>query len=495
MALPDKVPAGDGKVRWAAGAVDGMFGGAGLPNEVEAHAVRIAHALGLTIESPSESNMATLATALEDASAIDHVDALLDQLDGRPDPLDDRWRSFAKWMATTAPDRNSVKYAMAILGLVHDDESLEVLRVLGRHEEFTLYAAIAVTRSLDDPDPILWELGRSTEGWGRIHTIRFLDGTENPEVRRWMLVDGFRCWVMPSYTALISAETGGLLEALTGSPEADVLHGAGEILRALIDGDSSIDDYGDGPLVVALYLDRIRDSEPRLEQRLAIASIEAGPARRSDASAEFPGTTSKWRVEQRVKCRRLADRPVWRQLVQRGLSSDDDDSFGVAVEVAEEIGVDPWPACFERLTAGRDGRTWLWQQVTVTDDLKRMVQVVELAETRLPLDAIASGDASAVVAADHRAFEAVLAGMRPFPGLGHDLILAGLRSSSERGRKFAVWAVAPWGEERWTPKLRAALSAARVAEGNRSLASRLDRVLEGPPVDLDEWIAQAWSSD
>jgi hypothetical protein len=150
----------------------------------------------------------------EDA-VLEIADPLTQRLSAHlPDPQ--AVRELGCWLATTAPDRGAVKVGLVLLGVAGVGEALQVVRVLGAHEEFTLYAAVAVGNGTDDPEAELWAMARKVEGWGRIHCVERLQHTTDPAIRDWILRTGFRNSVMDDYLALIAARTGGLLPALRG---------------------------------------------------------------------------------------------------------------------------------------------------------------------------------------------------------------------------------------------------------------------------------------
>ncbi len=70
-----------------------------------------------------------------------------------------------------------------MIGLFPANDARELLLALGRHEEFTLYSAVALLSSEDDPERRLYELARHVSGWGRIQTIERLAGTQDEEIR------------------------------------------------------------------------------------------------------------------------------------------------------------------------------------------------------------------------------------------------------------------------------------------------------------------------
>src|SRR5207248_10253554 len=47
--------------------------------------------------------------------------------------------------------RDEVKYAMALMSTYRRPEDADLFRVIGRHEEFTLYAAVALSNLVEDP--------------------------------------------------------------------------------------------------------------------------------------------------------------------------------------------------------------------------------------------------------------------------------------------------------------------------------------------------------
>lgn len=79
------------------------------------------------------------------------------------------------------------------------------------------------------PRPVLWSLARSVNGWGRIHTVERLKGTENQEIQEWLVREGYRNAVMYEYLAYLAATSGHLLERLSADPD-DGLLDSGELL-------------------------------------------------------------------------------------------------------------------------------------------------------------------------------------------------------------------------------------------------------------------------
>jgi hypothetical protein len=72
-----------------------------------------------------------------------------------------------------------------------------LLRTLGAHNEFTLYAVVAFGNGTEDGgESEIWALATVVDGWGRIHCVERLRHTSDPAIRRWILRTGFRNSVM-----------------------------------------------------------------------------------------------------------------------------------------------------------------------------------------------------------------------------------------------------------------------------------------------------------
>jgi len=96
-----------------------------------------------------------------------------------------------------------VAAGIVLLGLAGDARDRELLLLLGTLEELTLYAAVALQRSQPDRDQAIYALARRVDGWGRIQAVEQLRGTQDPEIRAWLLraASETRCWTSTSPTS------------------------------------------------------------------------------------------------------------------------------------------------------------------------------------------------------------------------------------------------------------------------------------------------------
>lgn len=303
--LPDEPP-DDAAIRWAPGAMDGVMGHHAGGGEGDDSILTL-------LDKASRSRFrrdaarARLYSAVQDGSVLGFVDDLLGRL-GDPGVH----RDTARWLAFESEHREPVKLGVALLGRTGMTESdREALRVLGRHEEFTLFVAVALAGTSPDPESELWSLAKGVTGWGRIEVIERLADTERADIKAWLLRGGASNSVMTEYTAYISATTGGLVEALDEVPiDDELLDGAVKILRALLAGGPArdIDDYDEAQLAIEKVLDLIELRPRRSAHGQLVVAL------RDDA-----------RVDERLRARAasILQLPGWVAVVERELEEDD----------------------------------------------------------------------------------------------------------------------------------------------------------------------------
>lgn len=489
--LPDEERVNEGVgLRWAAGAMDGVSSHhMGEAENEESVRATVGLVLGYC-ENPTASAKADLYRHVIGGNTLPVIDPVIGALAVHKRLDHGRLYEVAHSFATEAPDREPVKFGLALLGLFRLPENEALFQTLGRHEEFTLYSAVALTNTSDDPERSLWTLARNVTGWGRIHVVERLAGTEDPEIKGWLLRDGYRNDVMYEYLAHTCATAGGLLVAL-GEPTVDraLQTSAGEILEALIVGGpaENIDDYGDGAAAVGEYLRHMRTSAETLGDFSHVHAVGRflGDDGDWDARAER-GWTPRLRGEFRELCARILARPEWAGRAVSGLGSDDPVEFHRANRVAEALGIDTWERHRIRLERKPEDPA-LWYEIMVRCDEDRIGDVLSFAEGNIPLLEIATGASDdlglGLDFVPHQCLDYVLQELRRFPGRGGRLIEAGLRSPVVRNRNMAVAALAAWDKGEWPAAMREALAAATEVEPDESVRERMVKVVNGEPLD------------
>ncbi|TVQ84160.1 MAG: hypothetical protein EA357_03615 [Micavibrio sp.] len=480
-------------IRWVAGGLDGAFGRHGGKNEQQKTAKEIFAALEKVVKNPTEENVSSFYKYLKDNSAIDFLDELLPLIAKTKSLDDERVQKFAKWLAESAPDREPVKAAIAILGIFPGEKNKELFTILGRHEEFTLYSAVAFNHSLENPEAELWDLAKHVNGWGKIQVVERLAETQNKDIKHWMLRDGYKNSIMYEYLAFICATTGGLLSELESpDPDESLLLGAGDIIKALTAGGPAedMDDYVDGAKVTQLYLGHIADKTLNFEQFLVVKAIRdfAQDDGVNWADREDKGWTKNLRKEIAEKASTILSNPDWIERVVTALNDEVDSQeyapFHTIALVAETLGIDTWDYYYTRQKSGYSDE---WYYLMQTKDEKRIDKVIALAEQTIPLDQVATGPAQEMGMGPefkhHSALDFILQDLRRFPGKGWKLVKSGLRSPVIRNRNMSLMALSNWGRENWPDDAENILQEALKNEPDGDVKVTIQKVLNEEPID------------
>jgi len=477
--LPDEVAMAEDEnhLRWAPGAQDGAFGHHVMSGNDREKAAQVTKAIVSVLRRSSRKNMQTLYQLLSEETPLGYIDELLGEL-GQSTVIDARrLRALVLFLVTKAPDRQVVKFAMALLAFFPYQQSVNILQVLGSHDEFTLYAVVAM-RAILPPDEYQREwltLAKRVSGWGRIQLIERLPNEPDDTLRQWLLRDGYANDVMVEYTAWHCAEYGRLNEALECEVDTQLLTGAAEILRGMLNGQpgTHISGYSFAAQACEHYLAHVAPTGPTdLLHYLVVEEIDRQV--REEAFA-----TEDERQRLKALCASILARPEWSMLTEAGLREDDVMVFDAALRIDREQGNDPWHAVYQRYQTQPEN--WLWYQLMQTDNPDYVAQVIALAESELDLGAIASGPQISLGMGpqyqQHDALGSVLQDLNRFPGQGWNLIRAGLQSPVTRNRHMALNALKAWPAALLPAEAAALLQEANNKEPEKEVKERLAQLL------------------
>ncbi|WP_116952638.1 hypothetical protein [Jiangella endophytica] len=411
--------------------------------------------------------------------AVGIVDDLLDEV-GRRDLPRESLRRLSRELCETGSRREAVKLAIALLGTVADERDRDLFLLLGALEEFTLFAAVALRRSQPDPDRAVFALAQRVRGWGRIHAVERLRGCTDPDVRAWLLRDGFRNDVMDEYLAHLAATTGGLYEALL-EPSVDdaLLDGAGDILAALAMGGPAEDlrHYTDALPALHRYLDHVDTATPTLDR--------LSPLLRIRRILRRPYEGLPWSDDDRLRVvgrlDALLGRPAWADVARERLADPRGPyGFDHALSCARGLGLPIRAAAVEHLER-EPLAAYVWQ--TVLDDAEAQAdeagfaELVALAERLLPLSEVATGPADDLGRAADWALQTVVQQLRDHPGAGLPLLRAALAGPAAGCRSQAVAALEAWPRADVPPAAVGWLRDAERAEPRADLKERMAATL------------------
>lgn len=447
-ALPDEELRGGSKLRWADGALDGTFGHHGASSASTAIAKRLALQIDRLARTGNARAEAVAYALLKDEPVLELIDPLLEALKELETPIEPHLSEFALKLATQSRDRGPVKTGIALLGAMRAQKHEEIVTVLGKHEEFTLFSAVALSNMFDDASERLWALAKTVEGWGRIHLVERMVPTDNPQIQRWLRLEGYRNSVLYEYLALTAAIHGRLRDALSAPQVDDTdLMSAAEVIDAMIAAENGaaagINSYPDAAASTLLYLQHISTAPLDLLHFLTANVILQYREEddRTDADKLAQGWSESALRAVTANARDYIARPEWDPLIRAALDSDDPVRFDRANRAAKIKDIDTYEWHFHRLQRNPlDSSAWFNAMQAATQ--KRIDDLVSIAERGLPLDQIASGPGTQLGLGEefaaHACLDFILQDLKHFPGKGLRLIATGLRSPVIRNRHMAI---------------------------------------------------------
>lgn len=176
---------------------------------------KIARTIRRQIEKPCPANREKAETAIRKYGAITITDPVLSIMLSRYRVNKDNMRTEALRMMTESDKREIVKFGIALWGQCGQPEDVEIIKVLGRHEEFSLYCAGAIHVNMPGPggNDILIYLSENLKGWGKIAVAYEFDYTQK-EARYYSVAQGCENTIGLSYLSNVCATKGKMTEIM-----------------------------------------------------------------------------------------------------------------------------------------------------------------------------------------------------------------------------------------------------------------------------------------
>jgi hypothetical protein len=342
--LPDEALVTHGASDVAPGGVEGMIESIAASEDDRAAIEQIYDALAALAAKPTSATRARLRELFRDGRVRSRIDGLRDRLSAESPANAGELYPELREILLTSGRRDEVKYAMALLAGFGRREDAQLFRILGRHEEFTLYAAVALAGVSDDPLQEWLDLLGQVGGWGRTELSELILREPRSEiVRERVLRAGL------GVENALALAVGCRLDELLGREQVDdeLLARAREIVDALVwraDSPSTLTDYpGAGAAVEGLL--RQIGLRPRglaelvtvLELRRLLTAAERDDIDRL-ATCGFDAERLAWVV---AVCTAMIDGGDWLPQISQALRSDDGEERSLGLAAAQRLGLEP----------------------------------------------------------------------------------------------------------------------------------------------------------
>ena len=350
-------------------------------------------------------------------------------------------------LAMTSADVELVKIGLSIMGLLDFGTVASIcddVAVLAAHDELTLYAAEAA-RHWTGGNDLVFRMAKSVDGWGKIHAVERLEPATD-EIRDWILRHGCANEVLNSYLGLACAEKGDMIAALR-QPDLDqeLFESIGVIIDALLDEGSveGISVYAHAVEALRLYVGHAKKQATTVTDLRRMLSLRGW-------AEENHSEENQAIIEQ---CDSIIAGGPWEARIKDAVNQHDRRTMGDAVDIAKKLGVDISSELMDAIrTRPLDFSYRASQMLT---DPAYAPEVIELYETVLPLEALATGmgndQISPTLFNENQALEWMLLELGHVPGQGTKLILTGLNSRLIRTRNATCRALEAWVESENKP--------------------------------------------
>ena len=480
--LPDEHELATSELRFAPGAEERILGTAvASADDLEA-VERIYGALAALARKSSQANRRRLRELFQEGNVRVRIDPLRDRLSAESPPNAVELYPELRELFLRSGYRDEVKYAMALLSGFQRPEDADLFRVVGRHEEFTVYAAVALATVTGDPLGEWLGLLSHVSGWGRTELAELILREPRAEdVRAELVRHGL------GYGNALGLARECRLDQLLGRADADaeLLDGAREIVDSLVwdwDSPDVLTDYEDaGPAVENLLL-RLGEHPRGFDEYITAFELQRMLTRDPEpAGLAACGFDDARRERVAALCEGILAGENWPERVTAALQADDDHERLVAMEVAARLELDMHDYLLARVRED-PGDSHLWARFVQGADEARIREAVALALELWDLGDIARGPALDRFGGPGGPLASagwIVQELVHHPGVGGPLLGASLQSPVIRDRVVALRALARW--EQLPADLLAQVAEARANDPDDDVRGYAALVIAGEP--------------
>lgn len=394
--LPDEIIHNE-KIRFAPGLMDAMLGSEESDDSKKKNIELTKHLKGVALHGNKESGQKFYRIITENEGVVGIIDEFLRSIINESLPIEPHLINYARDLIAKSEKRNAVKFGIAILGLCQNKSSLNEIMILGMHDEFTVYATIAIANISDNVEHDLWELAKKVDGWGKIQLVDRLSQRKlNESIKDWLIYDGYVNNIMNEYLAYTCAINGELHSKLKADEiNRKLFKSASDIIEALLSVGGPAEDITTYPFASQVILDFIRHAKKQAAD-ISDYSILNKISEYLEELEKDIGEQRKngWNEENILGClteiSELINGRDWKTAAIDGLQSNDNALYWNAKQAAQKFGIDLWETVWLKLQE-KPLDSSSWYDITHYSDPMHSSEIIDFALKHLPLDEMATG--------------------------------------------------------------------------------------------------------
>ncbi|GAB2982275.1 hypothetical protein GCM10027049_18540 [Mucilaginibacter puniceus] len=490
--LPDEKPTAENELRWAPGLLDSMFGPQDSEESkliIEELAKLLKH-ISVYGDKRSEARFYQLIT--ETDSIITIIDDLLERATNLSLAVNPYLFEFAKAMAFKTAHRNSVKVGVALIGICRGTNVIQQIKTIALHDEFTVFAIVAISNMTDNVVNDLWEIAKKVDGWGKIQVVDRLAKMELPdEIKTWLITEGYKNSIMYEELAYTCAVNGELHNTLKQeNVDNKIFKASADIIGALIAGGPAEDfsDYQYASVVVENFVRHAKTKANDIFHFVVLNHLK-------DFLIELQNDLDEqskngWTQDIISNCLidivDILNSKDWLSMAMEALNSNDNITYWNAKMAAKILDIDIWEIVWHKLK-DNPHEISLWYDVTHEAKPENIEEVIQLAINTFPLNEIATGPSNLLGLglnySKYQSFDNVITLLENYPAKGEPIVLAALDSPVTRNRNMAIKTLHKWGKQNWSQNLSLKLEELSKVEPDDNTKKNIFRVLNGEDLD------------
>lgn len=481
----------DNELRYAPGLMDAMFSSTDSVdsksriNELS----KLLKKIALTDNKESKSKFYQLITS--DENVIGIIDDFLQKIVSLSLAVEPYLFNFAKDLAFKTKHRNSVKFGLAIIGLCQNKSVTKEIKILGLHDEFTIFSTVALTNISDNIVNDLWELAKKVDGWGKIQLVdRLAKMKLLDEHKDWLIREGYKNCIMFEYLAYSCAINGDLHTKLQQtSIDNKLFKSTGEIIDALIAGGPAEDvfDYEYAALTIENFIRHAKIMVNGISDFLTLNRIKGFLIENQDdfGKQKMNGWSEEIISGCLVNIDKILKSHDWETPTLAALKSTDNVVFWKAKQAAEKLNIDIWETVWARLLNNPLDSS-AWYDVTYYAKLENVDTIINFAIETIPLEELATGPKDCLGVGikyiQYQPLDSIITFLENYPKKGEQLIITGLNSPVTRNRYMSIRTLNIWKSGNWSEAIREQLEKLKKIEPDKNIKDNIERLLDGKEI-------------
>ena len=345
----------------------------------------------------------------------------------------DNLYKFAISQLTTSKNKECIKFSLSVLSLIgveNEAETLEKIKILALSDEFTLYC-LNIIEHLENSNNEIFEIAKKVKGWGRIHSIPYLEVTNN-KMKEWILEKGCHNEVVPSYTALTCAKKINLLEILNEENISNKrFNNISYLVAALLDEGAAtgISALENKEVLIEKYLEKAKDLSSSEDDYHTVMMIKEYIEDSEDINNNFIKTCDEILTSEKTENK-------IKELMEEGSSYD----------IAKYIKIDTDEYALKYLENNLLKNPYIMNYISKKENMEKIVLSLE---KNLPLEKMKGLPTDKINFINNKftALNVVVRTLENFKGTGENLIIFALNSPYVDVRYGAANTLEKWKEK------------------------------------------------